>query len=90
MVREGGAGVADRAAYGLRVCLCRPPAPEQVELLVHLFESEHKHFGANPVAAEQFATEPLGPLDEGHDTAEMAAWTVVANVLLNMDSVLNK
>ncbi len=36
------------------------------------------------------ATEPLGPLPAGVRHAELAALTVVANVLLNMDGVLNK
>jgi hypothetical protein len=31
---------------------------------------------------------PLGSLPAGLDPAEMAAWTVVSNVLLNMDGVL--
>ena len=35
-------------------------------------------------------TEPLGPLPPGMDAGELAAWTVVANVLLNMDGVLTK
>ncbi len=36
------------------------------------------------------ATEPLGPLPEGMDPAELAAWTTVANMLLNLDGVLTK
>ncbi len=33
---------------------------------------------------------PLGPLPAGMDPADLAAWTAVANVLLNLDSVLTK
>ena len=36
------------------------------------------------------ATDPLGPLPPGMDPAELAAWTTVANVLLNLDGVLTK
>ena len=36
------------------------------------------------------ATEPIGPLPAGMDPADLAAWTAVANVLLNLDSVLTK
>jgi hypothetical protein len=36
------------------------------------------------------ATEPLGPLPAGADAAEAAAWTSVANVLLNLDGVLTR
>ena len=43
-----------------------------------------------PGCSMQIATEPIGPLPDGADAAEMAAWTVVANVLLNLDGVLTK
>ena len=37
------------------------------------------------------ATEPLGPVPAGMDTvAELAAWTVVGNVLLNLDEMFAK
>ena len=36
------------------------------------------------------ATEPIGPLPAGTQADEMAAWTVVANVLLNLDGVMTK
>ena len=41
-------------------------------------------------AAVALATEPLGPLPAGMDPADLAAWTTVANVLLNLDGVLTK
>jgi hypothetical protein len=36
------------------------------------------------------ATEPRGPAPAGVDLAELAAWTVVANVVLNLDEFLTK
>jgi len=33
------------------------------------------------------ATIPLGPTPDGADTIELAAWTVVGNVLLNLDEM---
>ncbi len=38
----------------------------------------------------QLATKPLGPAPPGADVADLAAWTVVANVLLNLDETLMK
>ena len=90
IVSEGGSNTEDRVRYALRLCLCRPPHEEQVAALVSLFETERSHFQKDPKAAEQMATDPLGPLPEGMQPADMAAWTVVANVLLNLDGVLVK
>jgi hypothetical protein len=36
------------------------------------------------------ATLPLGALPENVDVARLAAWTVVASVLLNLDEILTK
>ena len=36
------------------------------------------------------ATMPLGPLPAGIDPAEAAAYTLVANVMLNLDETLMK
>jgi hypothetical protein len=90
IMKEGGNAPAERAALGLRLCLVRPPSEAQVEAIVKLYESELAHYRADPTAAIKLATEPLGALPDGLDAAEAAAWTVVANVLLNLDGVLMK
>jgi hypothetical protein len=61
-----------------------------VKVLLDLFEAERSEFASNLDAAKALATDPLGPLPEGADAAELAAWTSVANVLLNLDGVLTK
>jgi hypothetical protein len=90
IMREGGQSVADRARFALRLCQIRPPRAEHVEELVALFHKSLEQYRADPASAQQLATEPLGALPDGWDAAELAAWTVVANVLLNMDSVIAK
>jgi len=90
IVREGGESARERAAYGLALSLLRPPDDERVAVALALFESELAHYAADEAAALALATEPLGPLEEGESAPELAAWTVVANVLLNQDAVLVK
>jgi hypothetical protein len=90
IVKEGGSTAEERARFGLNLCLCRPPQPEQVKHVMALFESERAHYRKDAKAALALATEPLGPLPAGMDAVELAAWTVVANVLLNLDAVLMK
>jgi len=57
---------------------------------MELYQSEREHYRKDTKSALALATEPLGPLSAGMDAAELAAWTVVANVLLNLDAVLMK
>lgn len=90
MVREGGATVDERIRFGLNLVLVRPPNKAQVAALKELYESELAHYRNAEKDAVKLATEPLGPLPEGLSAAEAAAWTVVANVLLNLDGVLTK
>ena len=90
MMREGGTAATERLKFGLRLCLGRPPSDGQVTTLVSLYEKELPAYQADVPAATKLATEPLGPLPEGSDPAETAAFTVVANVLLNLDAVLTK
>jgi hypothetical protein len=61
-----------------------------VRELVKLYEDELVRYRQDAKAAQKLATDPLGPLPPGMDAAELAAWTVVANVLLNLDGVLTK
>ncbi len=90
IIREGGATPELRARYGLQLCLCRPPQPEQVAQALKLFEREGARYTSDPKSALAMATDPIGPLPKGAEAAEFAAWTVVANVLLNLDAVLTK
>lgn len=90
IAREGGMTAAQRARYALQLALVRPPQEAQVAALVTLYDREVSRYRADPQAAMKLATDPLGPLPEGMDAAEQAAWTVVANVLLNLDGVLTK
>jgi hypothetical protein len=90
MMREGGEDTESKVSFGLRLCLGRPPSEEQVKTLVGLYEKEAGAYQSDPEGATKLATQPLGSLPEGADAAETAAYTVVANVLLNLDAVLTK
>ncbi|HRQ72669.1 MAG TPA: PSD1 and planctomycete cytochrome C domain-containing protein [Phycisphaerales bacterium] len=90
VMTEGGADPAARAGYAVRVCLARRATEAEVGRLVALYESELAHYRARPTDAGALATDPLGPLPEGMGAAEAAAWTTVANVLLNLDEFLTR
>ena len=76
--------------------LTREPRPSEVERLVELYEETHVlSTSTQPGAAIAMATKPLGPLPEeilkhfdgnmSEAHVHLAAWTVVGNVLLNLD-----
>jgi hypothetical protein len=90
IVREGGGSPEERARFALRLCLVRTPESEQVAKLLELYQSELEHYRQAPAEAMKLATDPLGPLPSGMQADELAAWTVIANVVLNLDGVLTK
>lgn len=87
LVKDGGASVEERTRYAFRLCLTRPPRDEEMRRLTSLFQQAKSDFAANPKEAQSMATEPLGPLPAGMEPTELAAWTVVSNVLLNLDEM---
>jgi hypothetical protein len=90
IVRDGGSTPEERARFVLRLCLVRNPQPEQVTRILELYQSELEHYRQAPAEAMKLATDPLGPLPSDMRPEELAAWTAVANVVLNLDGVLTK
>lgn len=88
MVREGGASEADKARYGFRLCLARGPGDAELERLVRLYHQARERYAKEKDQARRMASVPLGPAPDGADLADLAAWTVVGNVLLNLDETL--
>ncbi len=87
MDREGDA--AAKAAHGLRLCVSRLPREAEVVRLTTLHDEARAKFESQREAADGLIKQGrIDPADR--DTADLAAWIVVANVLLNLDETLNK
>jgi mono/diheme cytochrome c family protein len=89
MIADAPAGVTtrSRAAYGVKVVLSREARADEVSRLVSLYEGERRHYEKRSGAAR----EVVGGRGNGpDDAADLAAWTIVANVLLNLDETVTK
>jgi hypothetical protein len=92
--------IAARAGHAFRLCLARPPRPEELARLTAFFDRQLARLRAGELDAAQVAglgsqDPPPTPLlartpPSGSDPNELAAWTVVARVLLNLDETLTK
>jgi mono/diheme cytochrome c family protein len=87
---EGGKTPRERAVYAFRRCVSRPPRDAEADRLVALYEEARARYSKDAAKAKAMATDPLGPAPAGADVAELAAWTVVSNVLLNLDEMFLK
>jgi hypothetical protein len=87
IIKEGGGSVESRVRFALFLCLVRPPSESQDAALSKLYRSELAHYQKDKQAAKTLAGDPSGT---SADVSELAAWTVVSNVLLNLDAVLTR
>ena len=87
MMAGGGTNPEDCARLGFRLCLARSPHEAELARLVELYEHSRGRLAGNADAAKKLAGEPALP--EANLT-QAAAWTVVANVLLNLDEMMMK
>lgn len=80
----------DRVTWMLRQCLLRQPLASEVSGLVQDYEVFREAFQRDPQAAAQVVAVGELPPTTAVPADELAAWTMVANVLLNLDEVISK
>jgi hypothetical protein len=86
-----GEGQAIERAF--RRCTARRPLPGEAEDLLSLYREESERFSADEAGAWELATDESGrrpALPEGAGAAQLASWTLVARVLLNLDETITK
>ena len=81
---------AARAIHAFRLCVARPPEPDELQLLLAEFHRERDHFATEPRAGRQVVGDEWDPRLSAAELPDLAAWTVVAGVLLNLDETLTK
>jgi hypothetical protein len=90
MMAEVKGGDKDRAIHGFRLCVARKPNTVELDLLLRLYQQNLERYKKAPAAALALATSGIGAPPKALNTAELAAWTVIANVLLNLDETITK
>ncbi|HEX5410691.1 MAG TPA: PSD1 and planctomycete cytochrome C domain-containing protein [Terriglobia bacterium] len=87
MMKDAAPGAAARVTYGFRRVLTRRPTSQELDRIVAYYQAELGHYQKNLKAAGEVIN---GYGDPKLDVAEQAAWTMVANVLLNLDEAITK
>jgi hypothetical protein len=93
ILREGGTEPAHQLAYAFRRCLSRPPSNAEASTLLALYDKETKRFAGKETAAAEFTADdrkhPIS-LPSRATKEQLAAWTAVSRVLLNLDETITK
>ena len=90
ILTEGGPTPDDKIRFACQTVLSRPPLTQELNQLRQAYLDELRHFESNRIAANQLihvgASEP--PLNA--DISKLAAWTIIGNILLNLDETITK
>jgi mono/diheme cytochrome c family protein len=92
-VKEGGATEASRLEFAFRRVLARRPSQQEAVELIGLLNKQRGRFVAGELNPWNLATnDPDKPfvLPKGVRMDDLAAWTAVARVLLNLDETITK
>ncbi len=87
---EGGTDEVAIANSMLWHALSREPSPTEIESLVQGYQQDVKLFESNPAEAEKLIAISSTKVAEGKEISKLAAWTMAANLLLNLDEVVTK
>jgi hypothetical protein len=94
-----GGSVDARARHAFRLCLTREPRPDELARITAFYQHQLARFRSGELDATRVAglgvKDPPTPLlssspPAGTDANEMAAWTTVARVLLNLDETVTR
>ena len=90
ILTEGGGTDSERLTYAFRLVTARTPTSEELRILQAGLKDDLALFSAKNASAENLVKFGDAPSDAAVDQAELAAWTLTANVLLNLDEVVTR
>jgi hypothetical protein len=89
---EGGSDDAQRLQYAVRLCIARTPNEAEQKELLGLLERQTKRGESGEISPHVVAGVAADQKDlpGGASAAQLAGWTAVSRVLLNLDETITK
>src|SRR5262249_38606541 len=89
-LREGGPNVEAKLAWAMQQAVSRDIRPAETQLLVDLYQKHRKDYEADRSAAQKAVSVGDWAVPKGLDMVELAAWTSVARVILNLHETITR
>jgi hypothetical protein len=89
-MKHGGHDPAARVTSMFKLATARKPDAKEAEELVAAYNDFRKKYDADTKAAGELIAVGETKSDPKLSASELAAWTMVANLILNLDEVINK
>ncbi len=88
-IANGGNSDQDRLAFAFRCCVARPPTEKESKLLLNVLRQQTDRFSKNEATPAEVVSEETHKV-EGVTSAQLAAWTVIGRIILNLDETITK
>jgi hypothetical protein len=90
MLHEGGTTPEQRIAWAFRTATARTPDADEVAVLCRGLSKRLEKYQSDPAAAKKLIAEGDAPMDPTLNARELAAYTMTASVILNLDEVVTR
>jgi len=90
ILKEAGSKDGERVQWAWRVASARQPVDDEVQILEKVLAGHRARFAKDMESAKKLIAYGESKADESLKPDELASWTLVANLLLNLDEVVNK
>jgi len=90
LLTEGGDSDAERLDLVCRLVLSRTPDDRERSLLMRILTESRQQYGQDEAGAQRFVSVGYSPVREDLGWTELAAWTQVARVMLNLNESLTR
>uniref|UniRef100_A0A7C2P3X3 DUF1553 domain-containing protein n=1 Tax=Schlesneria paludicola TaxID=360056 RepID=A0A7C2P3X3_9PLAN len=90
MLKEGGSAPAERIAFAYRVALSRAPAADEAAIVARTLQKYLDRYREDPAAAKRLIHVGESSPMTVADPAELAAYTLIANLVLNLDETVTR
>ena len=90
IIKEGGVDANTRVRWAWRVVTARHPEAAETQIITNVLAGHRARFATDVEGAKQLIAFGESKADPELAPVNLAAWTLVANLLLNLDEVVNK
>ena len=89
-IKEGGTSDHDRIEYAFRIVTGRRPTAVEAGILLEELQEQIKSFSTDKQTTQRLLSVGESKVDKKIKMEELAAWTMVARMLLNLDEAITK
>ena len=90
IMTEGGSDDGERLSFAFTAATSRPPNPAELSVLSATLAEQRAVYASDPGSAGRLVKNGRAAILPGVDVTELASWTALSNILLNLDETITR